>query len=60
MSERAGKAAMDCRSMLLGMDYSRWRLEHLFLLVPVQQYARQVPCCVQGIPAAPEGVQLLD
>jgi arylsulfatase len=25
----------------LGMDYERWRLEHLFLLVPAQQYVGQ-------------------
>ena len=24
-----------------GMDYARWRLEHLFLLVPAQQYVGQ-------------------
>ena len=25
----------------VGMDYSRWRLEHAFLLVPAQQYVGQ-------------------
>ena len=24
-----------------GMDYDRWRLEHVFLLVPAQQYVGQ-------------------
>ena len=24
-----------------GMDYNRWRIEHLFLLVPAQQYVGQ-------------------
>ena len=24
-----------------GMDYSRWRVEHLFLLVPAQQFVGQ-------------------
>jgi hypothetical protein len=25
------------------MDYKRWRLEHLFLLVPARQYVGQFP-----------------
>ena len=35
-----------------GMDYERWRVEHVFLLVPAQQYVGQVPRHLQGVPAA--------
>ncbi len=43
----------------VGMDYSHWRIDRLFLLVPAQQYVGAVPGHVQGIPAEPESRQLL-
>ena len=38
-----------------GMDWNRWWVEHVFLLVPAQQYVGQIHRHVQGISAQPEG-----
>jgi arylsulfatase A-like enzyme len=29
-----------------GMDYNRWRIEHMFLFVPAQQICLAIPCLV--------------
>jgi hypothetical protein len=40
-----------------GMDYERWRVEHLFVLVPAQQYVGNF-LDLQEVPAQPEARQL--
>ncbi len=41
------------------ISYDKWRVEHVFVLVPAQAVRGQVPWHLQGLPAAPEGRQLL-
>ena len=43
----------------LAMNYGQWRIDRVFLLVPAQEYVAQVHRDVQGVPAEPEGRQLL-
>ena len=38
-----------------GMDWNRWWVEHIFLLVPAQQYVGTVHRHVPGVSAQPEG-----
>jgi arylsulfatase len=33
-----------------GMDYMRWRVEHLFLMVPAQQYVGRFLATFEGFP----------
>ena len=47
------------RADQIGIGYARWRIDRTFLLVPAQQYVGAVHRHVQGIPAEPEGRQLL-
>jgi hypothetical protein len=37
-----------------GMDYSRWRIEQVFLLVPAQQYAGQFLATFKEFPPRPK------
>jgi arylsulfatase len=39
-------------------DYWQWRVDHMFIMVPVQELDRELHGHVQGIPAEPEGGQL--
>ena len=41
------------------INYGKWRIEHAFVLVPAQAYVATVPRHVRGVPAAPEGRELL-
>ena len=41
-----------------GMDYERWRVEHVFLLVPAQQYVGQFLATFKEFPPQPEARQL--
>ena len=41
------------------IGYPKWRIDRVFLLVPAQQYVGRLPRLVQGVPAEPEGRQLL-
>ena len=41
-----------------GMDYERWRIEHVFLLVPAQQYVARFLGTFREFPPRPKGRQL--
>ena len=46
------------RADITSNTYYDWLLDHVFLLVPAQDYVGQVPDDLQGLPAAPEGREL--
>ena len=41
-----------------GMDYERWRVEHLFVHGACAAIRREIPCHLQGVSAEPEARQL--
>ena len=46
------------RADITSNTYYDWLIDHVFLLVPAQDYVGQFLATLQGVPAAPEGRQL--
>ena len=46
------------RADITSNTYYDWLIDHVYLLVPAQDYVGQVPDDVQGVPAAAEGREL--